>query len=229
MDAHNQPAVILVSGGLDSAVLLHHVASQPFRRPIHALSFKYGQRHSRELECAKYQAGAIAAEHRVIDLSWIAPFLAEGAALITGGPDVPDLLDVPLQERDQPPTYVPNRNMIFLSIAAAYAETQGISDVFYGAQAQDEYGYWDCTTQFLERVNDLLALNRRGVVTVYAPFIEMKKAEIVRLGTALGVDFAHTWSCYRGGPKACGACPTCVERLKAFDAAGCRDPIPYAD
>ena len=103
----------------------------------------------------------------------------------------------------------------------------GLQDVYYGAQALDEYGYWDCTTEFLKRVNETLSLNRRKPITVHAPFIDKKKVESVRLGMELGVNFAYTWSCYRGGAKACGTCPTCIERLKAFEEAGLKDPLPY--
>ncbi|MBM3290748.1 MAG: 7-cyano-7-deazaguanine synthase QueC, partial [Candidatus Hydrogenedentes bacterium] len=102
-------------------------------------------------------------------------------------------------------------------------------DIYYGAQALDEYGYWDCTTEFLARVNAVLALNRRDPVTVHAPFIHKKKVESVRLGAELGVNFGYTWSCYRGGETACGACPTCVERLKAFEEADMRDPLTYTN
>ncbi|HNR36682.1 MAG TPA: 7-cyano-7-deazaguanine synthase, partial [Candidatus Hydrogenedentes bacterium] len=91
----------------------------------------------------------------------------------------------------------------------------------------DEYGYWDCTPDFVRRLNRVLALNRRNRVWIHAPFAEMRKSEIIRLGLDLGVDFAHTWSCYRGGECACGTCPTCVERLNAFAATGVVDPVPY--
>jgi len=97
--------------------------------------------------------------------------------------------------------------------------------VFYGAQAQDEYGYWDCTSEFVRRINHVLALNRATPVTVHAPFVMLKKAETVKLGIELGVDFSRTWSCYRGGEKPCGVCPTCVERANAFAAAGAPDPL----
>ena len=221
-------AVVLVSGGMDSSTLLHHVAKSLRRRPIHALSFHYGQRHGRELECAEWQALAANVErHRLIDISFLGGLLKGGTSLVEGGGDVPDLADMPEGERTQPSTYVPNRNMVLLSMAAAYAEAPGIAEVFYGAQAQDEYGYWDCTAEFVERLNRALALNRRRAVVVHAPFVAMGKAELLRLGLNLGVNYAHTWSCYRGGGKACGTCPTCVERLKAFREAGIPDPLDY--
>lgn len=222
-------AVVLLSGGLDSTVLLHQ-AVRGLRCPrILALSFNYGQRHSRELDCARWQAvRAGVAAHRVIDVSFLGDLLKRGSALAAGGGEVPNLADLSAAQLQQPPTYVPNRNMMLLSMAAACAEAEGIHDVYYGAQALDEYGYWDCTAEFLERLNHVLALNRKQPIVVHAPFVKMKKAEVVQLGAGLGVDFAHTWSCYRGEEKACGACPTCVERLAAFRAIGREDLIPYA-
>jgi len=146
---------------------------------------------------------------------------------VAGGAEVPDLAELSEEQLSQPPTYVPNRNMMLLAVAAAFAEAHSGHDVFYGAQAQDEYGYWDCTAEFVARLNHALALNRARPVTVHAPFAEMAKARIVALGAELGVDFGRTWSCYRGGAQACGTCPTCVERIKAFEAAGVADPIAY--
>ncbi len=221
-------AVVLLSGGLDSSVLLHHVART--HASLYALSYNYGQRHSKELECARYQAQRVGvAEHRVIDISFLGELVKAGTALVDGGEAVPDLADLSQSQLTQPPTYVPNRNMILLSIAAGYAEAQGIQDVFYGAQAQDEYGYWDCTAAFVDHVNATLALNRKTPVTIHAPFVAWRKAETVKRGLELGVDFARTWSCYRGNETACGRCPTCVERLKAFEEADATDPLAYAE
>lgn len=228
MSTHGQGIVVLMSGGMDSSVLVHYVAKRLGKTGIHAVSFNYGQRHSRELACAAYQAKAAGAvEHRILDISFLGPLLREGSVLLTGGGAVPDLKDVPEEERTQPPTYVPNRNMMLLSMAAAYAEAHGMREVYYGAQAQDEYGYWDCTNEFLERINGVLALNRKEAVRICAPFVDKSKSEIVGMGVELGVDFSHTWSCYRGEDKACGTCPTCVERLNAFKAAGMEDPVEY--
>jgi 7-cyano-7-deazaguanine synthase len=223
-------AVVLVSGGIDSSVLLHHVARNLKLAPIHVVSFNYGQRHSKEIECARWQADAVDADaHRIIDISFVGGLVRGASALISGGRSVPELSALAAGELDQPPTYVPNRNMVLLSIAAAYAEAHGIHNVYYGAQALDEYGYWDCTIDFLEGVNAVLALNRREPVTIHAPFIDKMKSHSVRLGQGLGVVFAQTWSCYRGETKACGVCPTCVERLKAFREAGLVDPLPYQE
>lgn len=224
----DQPAVVLLSGGLDSTVLLHYVARKLKFPAIHALSFNYGQRHSRELAFASIQARlAGVSEHRVMDITFMGALVQQGSALIAGGAEVPDLSALRAEELEQPPTYVPNRNMMLLSMAAAYAESHGISDVFYGAQAQDEYGYWDCTEKFLDRMNAVLALNRKSPVSIHAPFVAKSKGETVKLGLKLGVDFTQTWSCYRGGEWACGTCPTCVERLNAFRDNNIADPTVY--
>jgi 7-cyano-7-deazaguanine synthase len=226
MNNHASAATVLLSGGIDSTVLLHHVVKELGCTPVHALSFDYGQRHAKELACAHWQAEAVGiAEHRVIELTFLRDLLSGASTLMADGPPVPDLSELRDGDTDQPPTYVPNRNMMLLSIAAAYAEARGVRDVYYGAQAQDEYGYWDCTTDFLDRINAVLHLNRRDAITIHAPLIAASKAENVRKGIELGVDFAHTWSCYRGGDAPCGTCPTCVERANAFDAVSETDPL----
>lgn len=226
MNDQAKKAVVLLSGGVDSTVLLHMLHRQGYA--LFALACHYGQRHSRELDCARIQADRTGVRaFQVLDMGFLGGLLGPGSSLITSGAPVPDLADIPETLRDQPPTYVPNRNMLLLSIGAAYAEAMGVARVFYGAQAQDEYGYWDCTEPFLERINALLALNRRRPVRVEAPFLHASKADNVRLGLELGVDFSLTWSCYRGGERACGTCPTCVERLKAFESVGVPDPLPY--
>lgn len=223
-----EAAVVLLSGGMDSSTLLHYVAKRLDRTPLYALSFLYGQRHAKELDCARAQAETVgAAEHRVVDIAFLGDLL-KGATALLEGVDVPDLEALDADQLDQPPTYVPNRNMMLLSIAASYAEAKDAPTVFYGAQALDEYGYWDCTTDFVARLNHTLALNRRTSVAVEAPFARMKKSESLRIGLELGVDYAQTWSCYRGEDVACGTCPTCVERLNAFRDAGLDDPLPYA-
>lgn len=218
-------AVVLLSGGLDSSVLLHYVCKRLGVPRVHALSFDYGQRHARELACAQEQAQLAGARHVVVDLTFLGDLLGEASALLEGGAAVPALSELTEEQRAQPPTYVPNRNMTLLAIAAGYAEAVGAYDVFYGAQAQDRYGYWDCTLEFVERLNAALALNRRTPVRIHAPFVGYSKAEMVALGLELGVDFARTWSCYRGEELPCGVCPTCVERTQAFAALGIEDPL----
>jgi 7-cyano-7-deazaguanine synthase len=213
-DPQKKSAVVLLSGGLEG------------RTPLHALTFNYGQRHAKELACAAAQASAVGAvKHAVIDISFLGDLLKEGSALLAGGAPVPDLKDLSEDELTQPPTYVPNRNMMLLSMTAAYAEAHGVQDIFYGAQAQDEYGYSDCTHDFIQRLNETLALNRKRPITVHAPFADHPKAETVRRGLELNVNLAQTWSCYRGDEQPCQTCPTCVERRNAFDANGVADPL----
>ncbi len=222
-------ATVLVSGGMDSTTLLHHVARHRGFAEIFALSFEYGQKHARELRMAEWQCAQVpgVVAWKSIDIGFYGRLVEHATALTGNEVAVPDLAAIPTEELDQPITYVPNRNMIMLSIAAGYAESTGCSHLFYGAQAQDEYGYWDCSEEFVRRLNQLLALNRRCPVHVEAPFAGMRKAEELRLGLELGIDYAHTWTCYRGGDLACGSCPSCEERLKAFAEVGIEDPLPY--
>ncbi len=223
-----EAATILLSGGLDSSVLLHYMAKRLGCRPIFALSFVYGQRHVRELTAARQQVaslGEAVAEHLFLDISFLGGMVAGVSALAAHGLAVPDLEAIPEGERDQPPTYVPNRNMILLSLAAAFAESRDCRGLYYGAQTQDEYGYWDCNQTFIERLNSALALNRRQAVEIRAPFIRMRKSEELRLGLELEVDFADTWSCYRGEERPCLVCPTCVERRIAFGELAMADPL----
>lgn len=219
-------AVVLLSGGLDSSTLLHYVKVRLGVPEVYALSFMYGQKHSREMEAARWQAHAAGvADHREIDLSLFSALAGGGSALTDAAQDIPDLKNLPESVLQQPPTYVPHRNLVLLSLAAACAEAVGAQDVFYGAQAQDCYGYWDCTVDFVSRINHLLALNRGRPVTVRAPFAGWGKGEVLRVGLELGVEYAHTWTCYRGAAQPCGSCPSCVERAGAFRAAGVPDPL----
>ncbi|MEI6809337.1 MAG: 7-cyano-7-deazaguanine synthase QueC [bacterium] len=219
-------AVVLLSGGMDSASLLHYVKVKLRVRTIFALSFNYGQKHSCELAMAKWQAkGAGVREHRVADIRFLKQLLAGASALTDNSIPIPDLSDLSPAERSQPVTYVPHRNLILLSMAAAYAEAKGCTSVFYGAHAQDAYGYWDCTRKFVDDLNRVLANNRRNRVVIRAPFSGISKAGILKIGTRLGVDYGHTWSCYRGGRSPCGSCPTCSERATAFRQLRLTDPL----
>ncbi len=223
-----KPATVLLSGGMDSSVLLYYVTRKLACKPVYALSFGYGQRHVRELVAARRQVAALGqavAEHLILDLSVLREIVAGNSALMDNGQPVPELTEIPEAERDQPPTYVPNRNLIMLALAAAFAESRGCHLVFYGAQAHDNYGYWDCNRHFLQRLNTVLGLNRRSPVAVRAPFVETSKCELLRMGLEMGVDFGSTWSCYRGEDAPCRVCPTCVERRMAFHELGMDDPL----
>jgi 7-cyano-7-deazaguanine synthase len=189
------------------------------------ISFVYGQKHVREVALARENALLLGlAEPLVCDLTTMRD-LFRTSALVAADLRVPTMEAV--RGDSQPITYVPNRNMIFLALAAAYAESHGASEVFYGAQAHDLYGYWDTTPDFLDRLNAVYALNRKTPVRIEAPFARFSKADVLRQGLKVGVDYAKTWSCYEGGDLACGVCPTCAERLAAFAEVRMTDPVPY--
>lgn len=218
-------SVAIVSGGMDSVTLLHHLVKVERRSPA-ILTFIYGQKHDKEVKFARAQAALLGCGTQLIlDLAMLRPLFVS-SALVSTAVDVPDIDTV--QGDPQPATYVPNRNMIFLSLAAAYAENQGVTEVFYGAQRHDMYGYWDTTPQFLDRLNEVYRLNRKEPVSIKAPFVTYSKSDILRAGLEMDVDYGQTWSCYEGKELACGRCPTCAERLSAFDEVGIPDPIPYA-
>lgn len=226
-------AVVLLSGGLDSATCLALARREGFE--CHALTFDYGQRHKAEIRCAGLVAGQLgAASHTVYSLD-VGPFA--GSSLTTGG-DVPKDTAEP-GEGDIPSTYVPARNLVFLSIATAFAETLRAGDVFIGVNTVDYSGYPDCRPEFVEAFAKAATLaTRRGTqedhpLGVRTPLLEMSKAEIVRAGVVAGVDFALTTSCYdpadsEHGPIACGHCDACILRRRGFEAAGVADPTRYA-
>ncbi|MDP4206057.1 MAG: 7-cyano-7-deazaguanine synthase QueC [Bacteroidota bacterium] len=219
-------AVVLFSGGLDSTTVLHLAKSQGYE--IYALSFNYGQRHSKELEVAKKAAlAANVAEHRVVSINLDA---WGGSALTDSKIDVPEYNEA---NTEIPVTYVPARNMVFLSIAASYAEAIGARDIFIGVSQVDYSGYVDCRQEFIEAMENAInngtvcAVEKGEPIRIHAPFMKMTKAEEVLLGTKLKVDYSLSWTCYNGGEKACGVCDSCVLRLKAFEEAGIKDPLEY--
>jgi len=230
-DKVRTPSVVLLSGGLDSATTLAIARSQGFA--CRALSFDYGQRHRSELEAAKKVASALGAvEHRVvrIDLSAAGGF---GRSALT------DEMAVPKDRTDDgriPETYVPARNTVFLSVALAFAEVLGAFDIFIGVNAVDYSGYPDCRPEFIEAFEKLAnvataaAAEGRGRFGIHAPLIDMTKAQIIRTGLDLGVDYSLTHSCYDPAPDgpACGRCDACRVRLAGFRAAGAEDPARYA-
>ncbi len=226
----NAPAIVLLSGGLDSTTTLA-IARQRGFLP-HALSFSYGQRHSVELEAAKRVAEhAGVARHVVADID----LRVFGGSALTGDIAVPKGRDEEQMAGEIPPTYVPARNTIFLSFALAYAEVVGARDVFTGVNAVDYSGYPDCRPEYIEAYEAMAnlatksAIEGGGRIRVHAPLITMTKAEIVLKGLELGVDYSLTSSCYDPSPEgvACGTCDTCVLRLKGFHEAGVADPVRY--
>jgi len=225
-----RPAVVLLSGGLDSATVLAVARDRGFA--CHALSFDYGQRHRFELEAAGKVAEALGAvDHRIVRLD----LTAEGGF---GRSALTDEIAVPKDRSTTgriPPTYVPARNTIFLSVALACAEVVGAFDVFIGVNAVDYSGYPDCRPEFIEAFEELAnvataaAVEQRGRFRIRAPLIHMTKAEIIRTGLSLGVDYSLTHSCYDPADDgaACGRCDACRLRLAGFAAADVEDPARY--
>ncbi len=223
-------AVVLLSGGLDSATTIAVAVHE--RYEILAMTFSYGQRHGVELSRAKELArdfGAV--EHAVVD---IPPGLFAGSALTGAEPEAVPKNRRPEDGDDIPVTYVPARNILFLSYALAFAESRGAGAVYIGANAVDYSGYPDCRGEFLDAFERMAALGMKcGVegrpVKILAPLLNLRKSEIIRLGIGLGVDYSKTHSCYDPDPAglACGECDSCRIRIKGFAEAGVPDPTRY--
>lgn len=224
-------AVVLLSGGLDSTTVLAIATQQDFE--VHALSFRYGQRHSFELEAAKRIASRYGvARHLIFDVD-LSLF---GGSALTSDIDVPKKRPAESMADEIPVTYVPARNTVFLSLALAWAETLGAQDVFIGVNALDYSGYPDCRPEYIEafsRMADLATkagVEGRQHLTIHTPLIQLSKAEIVKRGRELGVDYSLTSTCYDPATdgRPCGECDACQLRVKGFQENGLRDPLSYA-
>lgn len=216
--------IVICSGGLDSVTLAYKAAKESTL--IGLISFDYGQRHKRELGYAAIAAKALGVPHHILDISHVGKMLS-GSALT-------DNLDVPdghYAEENMKVTVVPNRNAIMLAIAYGVASAQGADRVAAAVHGGDHFIYPDCRPGFIRAFETMQnhALEGYSNISLFTPFLEKTKADIVAEGARLGVDFANTWSCYKGGEIHCGRCGTCVERREAFDIAGVADPTAYAD
>ena len=231
-DSRGRRAVVLLSGGLDSTTVV--ALAQRDGYEVHALSFRYGQRHAVELDAARRVAAQFGvAQHRVVDID----LRAFGGSSLTSNAPVPKGRDVSgsSADGDIPSTYVPARNTVFLSFALAYAEVVGATDIFLGVNALDYSGYPDCRPEYVSAFERLANLATRvGVqgeapIRIHAPLLHLTKQDIVALGLSLGVDYSTTTSCYDPAPDgaSCGQCDACQLRLRGFAANGIPDPIPY--
>ena len=212
--------VVLFSGGIDSTTLLYQLGAEGV--VVYPIIFFYGQRHSKELLAAREtckKLGIGLEEVNLEALGRLAP-----SALTEEGIEVPR---VGYSEGSMRNTYVPNRNMVFLSFAASYAIGKGIRSICYAAHGGDHALYPDCRPEFISAMEEAIRLCSYDEVGLEVPYIYWNKADIVRRGVELGVDYSLTWSCYQGGDLACGKCGTCVERLEAFAEVGIKDPIVY--
>jgi 7-cyano-7-deazaguanine synthase len=221
-------AVVLLSGGLDSATAMAIARAEGFE--VYAMSFRYGQRHAVELDCAAQQVDEAAEEHRVVEID----LRAFGGSALTADIDVPKHDDIEELTEEIPVTYVPARNTVFLSYALAWAEVLGANDIFIGVNALDYSGYPDCRPEFISAFEKMANLATvAGVkgrkLTIHTPLIDLTKAEIIQLGLDLGVDYAKTTSCYDPSPdgRSCGHCDSCLLRLKGFSKVGIKDPRGY--
>ncbi|UZQ52226.1 7-cyano-7-deazaguanine synthase QueC [Clostridium kluyveri] len=219
-------AVVLLSGGLDSTTVLYLAKSQGYE--VYAMSFDYGQRHKKEIQCAKdIASGAGAADFVLVTTNmnvW------GGSALTDDSIKVPEFNE---ESEKIPVTYVPARNMIFLSYAASYAEAIGAYDIFIGVSEVDYSGYVDCRHEFIDSMEKTInlgtvcAVEHKKYIKIHAPFLHKTKSEEIKIGMNLGVKYEKTWTCYNGEKFACGICDSCRLRLKAFKEAGYKDPIKY--
>lgn len=217
--------LVICSGGLDSVTLAHKVAAE--HQLLGLLSFDYGQRHRKEIDFARQCAARLGAEFQLLDISAIGARLS-GSALTEGTIAVPD---GHYAEETMKITVVPNRNAIMLAIAYGIAAARGATAVGAAVHGGDHFIYPDCRPPFIEAFQTMqnFALAGLAEISLYTPFINRTKAEIVADGDRLAVPFAATWSCYNGGERHCGRCGTCVERQEAFALAGVADPTDYED
>ena len=212
--------VVIYSGGMDSFTVLHKAVQAG--HDVYALSFNYGQRHVKELQCAAAVCQQLGIKHKVVDISAINQLLA--------GSSLTDNIDIPeghYAADNMKSTVVPNRNMILLSLAVGYAVSIGANQVYYGAHSGDHFIYPDCRPEFVQKMHDVCQIANYEPVDIVSPYLSQTKIEILADGLAMGLDYSQTWTCYNGREKACGKCGSCQERLEAFALNNTTDPLPY--
>ena len=212
--------VAIYSGGMDSFTILHRLLREG--REVYALSFNYGQRHSKELQFARRVCAELNVPHKEVDITAINQLLL--------GSSLTDDIDVPeghYAAENMKSTVVPNRNMIMLSLAIGYAVSIKAGAVYYGAHGGDHAIYPDCRPLFVEKMNEVSQVANYESVDVVAPYLHADKIQILREGLDMGLDYSKTWTCYNGRERACGKCGSCIERLEAFSVNGAVDPLPY--
>jgi len=212
--------VVIYSGGMDSFTVLNRALKDG--KEVYALSFDYGQRHVKELECASTVCNKLSVPHKVIDISAINQLLA--------GSSLTDDIEIPeghYEAENMKSTIVPNRNMILLSLAVGYAVSVKAEQVYYGAHAGDHAIYPDCRPEFVMKMNDVCQIANYEPVEIFSPYLNVSKTDILTDGIQMNLDYSDTWTCYNGREKACGKCGACQERLEAFTENKIVDPIAY--
>lgn len=230
-------ALVLNSGGVDSTTCVGIAVDKYGKDNVITASLYYGQKHDKELQCAKAVAEYYGVKHIEEDISNVMKYAADVCTLMKGGKEIEHASYAEqIKERGEGrvATYVPFRNGLLLSIAAAYADSLFPGEdveVFYGAHADDAAGraYADCSPEFAEAMDKAINIGTYGKIKVSRPLINMNKAEVVKTGLALNVPYELTWSCYEGGEKQCGTCGTCIDRKAAFEANGVKDPVEYME
>jgi 7-cyano-7-deazaguanine synthase len=223
--------VVVLSGGMDSTIAMRLCVERYGYKNVKALTFNYGQKQAIEIEKARESTRFLFVEHKVLDLSVLGDLSQGFSANVDKSIEMPTIKDV--LGDPTPKTYVPNRNMILMSLAAAYAETQGLEYIVTGLQVHDEYGYWDTTQAFVDKMNGVFSENRKIKVKLIAPFVKLNKFEEIKLLEELdgGVGLLmSTLTCYNPDElgRSCGKCPSCSERIANFAKAGHIDPISYS-
>ena len=212
--------VVIYSGGMDSYTLLNDCLSK--RMQVYALSFNYGQKHAKELHYAQKVCDQLGLPHKVVDITAVHQLLL--------GSSLTDDIEIPdghYEQESMKSTVVPNRNMVMLSLAIAYAVSVQANAVMFGAHGGDHAIYPDCRPEFVEKMAAVSKVANYEEVDVVAPFIHMNKTEILARGLELGLDYGKSWTCYKGREKACGRCGACQERLEAFSDNNAKDPLNY--
>ncbi len=213
----NPKCVVVLSGGPDSTTVAYWAKKQGYQ--LYPITFKYGQIAVKETECAKKIAENLGAQTKIVDLSALKEIFGNVTSLCN--------TEIPLTSEFSQPIIVPFRNAIFLSAAVAYAVSVGADKIFYGAQGSDEPFYPDCRREFYQAFEKAARLGTCQEISIQAPFSDMRKSDLIKIGFELGVPFESTWSCYLDGAKHCGRCESCVNREKAFREANVPDPTKY--
>lgn len=223
--------VVILSGGMDSTITMRLAVEKYGAENVSAITFFYGQKQVREIQQAQWSTSALHVKHKIVDASFLGEISKGFSANVDTDMEMPTIKDVLGDPR--PKTYVPNRNMILMSIAAAYAETQNVDTILTGLQVHDEYGYHDTTQRWVNKVNDLLSENRIIKIKLIAPFSQLSKFDELTILRELDGDLSltsMTLTCYNPNDvgESCGKCPSCSERIANFAKVGEKDPVPYS-